>query len=184
MPVKKHHPAKGLKKPVNQTVLHMIREPAVPNNSGAEQLAQYEMKLEPIVDKKTYDNFLKVIALRVYTEFEKYLKADGIAQPELSLVSFDIRKADNPLACRMSDYVALNARLIVERAFADLKSYVHANMPKVLRDMEAARCDADRLPDFVESRVQRDLMMEIRTIAMIHIPEAKRYSYVSRLKEL
>jgi hypothetical protein len=64
----KHQSTKHLKKPGKQTVLK-YQEPAMPNNSGTEQLAQYEMKLEPIVDKKTYDNFLKAIAMRVYTEF-------------------------------------------------------------------------------------------------------------------
>jgi hypothetical protein len=179
----KHQSTKHLKKPDKQTVLQ-YQEPAMPNNSGTEQLAQYEMKLEPIVDKKTYDSFLKAIAMRVYTEFDKSLKGEGIARPELSLVGFDFRKTDSPAEIRMSDYVALNARLIVERAFVDIHSYAHNFMPKVFRDMDADKSNVDKLHAYIESKVQRDLMMEIRTIAMIHIPEKDRYSYVSKLKEL
>jgi len=179
----KHHSTKQLKKPAKQTVLE-FREPAMPNNSGTEQLAQYELKLEPIVDKKTYDNFLKAIAMRVYTEFDNALKSEGIARPELSLVGFDFRKTDSPAETRMSDYMSLNARLIVERAFVDSQGYAHAFMPKVFRDMEADKSNADKLHAYIELKVLRDLMMEIRTIAMIHIPDNERFKYISKLKEL
>ena len=183
MAAAKHHSTKNLKKPGQQTVLQ-YQEPVLPNNSGTEQLAQYEMKLEPIVDKKTYDNFLKVIAMRVYTEFDTALKSEGIIRPELSLVGFDFRKTDSPAETRMADYMALNARLIVERAFVDIQSYAQNFMPKVFRDMDADKSNVDKLHTYIESKVQRDLMMEIRTIAMIHIPVNERFTYISKLKEL
>lgn len=183
MPVKKHHSTKHLKRPTTQSVLQ-FEEPPMPNNSGTEQLAQYELKLEPIVDRKTYDHFLKSIAMRIYGEFEKALKADGVARPEVCLVGFDAAKIDTPAETRMSDYVALNARLIVEKAFVDLHGYVHTYMPRVFREMEADRNGPSDILPYVESKVQRDLMMEIRAIAMIHIPVNERFSYISKLKEL
>lgn len=184
MPAKKHHSTtKHLKRPATQSVLQ-FKEPAMPNNSGTEQLAQYELKLEPIVDKKTYDNFLKAIAMRVYTEFEKTLQSEGVARPELCIVGFDISKIDTPAEVRMSEYVALNARLIVERAFVDIRDYAHSNMPRVFREMEADKNTSDDLIPYIESKVQRDLTMEIRAIAMIHIPDAEKFSYVSKLKQL
>lgn len=184
MPVKKHHSAKHLKKPAGQQTVLQFREPAMPDNSGSEQLAQYELKLEPIVDKKTYDNFLKAIAMRVYAEFEKALKSEGVGRPELSLVGIDLKKAVSPAEIRMADYMALNARLIVDRAFVDIHSYASTYMPRAFRDMEADKGSSGDILPYIESKVQRDLMMEIRTIAMIHIPIDERYSYISKLKEL
>jgi hypothetical protein len=102
----------------------------------------------------------------------------------LCLVGFDFRKTDSPAEIRMSDYMALNARLIVERAFVDIQSYAHNFMPKVFRDMDADNSNSDKLHAYIESKVQRDLMMEIRTIAMIHIPVDERFTYISKLKEL
>jgi len=183
--VKKHQSTDRLKKPDNQ-ILMDFEEPEISNNSDTEQLACYEMKLEPIVDKTTYDTFLKAIAMRVYIDFEKTLKDEGIDQPELYLVGFNTCKIESPVEIRMSEYVALNARMIVERAFMDLRTFVQACMPRVLREMEAIEGgddDAD-FQLFVESKVQRDLMMEIRAIAMIHIPVDQRFSYVNKLKEL
>jgi hypothetical protein len=172
-----------MKRPATQSVLQ-FKEPAMPNNSGTEQLAQYELKLEPIVDKKTYDNFLKTIAMRVYTDFEKALKSEGVSRPELCLVGFDTAKIDTPAEIRMSEYVALNSRLIVERAFVDICSYAHSYMPRVFREMEADKNTSDDIIPYIESKVQRDLMMEIRAIAMIHIPDAEKFSYISKLKLL
>jgi hypothetical protein len=37
---------------------------------------------------------------------------------------------------------------------------------------------------YLEGKVQHDIMMEIRAIAMRHIPEAERYSYRHKLKVL
>ncbi len=183
MPVKKHHSTKHLKKPAAQTILK-FEEPAMPDNSGSEQLAHYELKLEPIVDKKTYDNFLKAIAMRVYSEFEKALKSEGVATPELCLVGIDLKKAATPAEIRMADYVALNARLIVDRAFVDIRSYAHTYMPRAFREMEADKSSSGDIVPYIEAKVQRDLVMEIRTIAMLHIPMDDRFSYVSKLKEL
>jgi len=184
VPVDKHQSAMSLKKPGKQ-VLMDFEEPAIANNSGTEQLACYEMKLEPIIDKTTYDNFLKAIAMRVYIDFEKTLKDEGIDRPELYLVGFDICKIESPAEIRMSEYVALNARMIVERAFMNLGTFVQACMPRVLREMDAIEGGDDiDFQLFVESKVQRDLMMEIRAIAMIHIPVDQRFSYINRLKEL
>src|SRR5208337_272342 len=82
-------------------------------HKAAEQIEplQADLSLSPIVDKKSYDRFLKVISLRVYTEFEKTLKDAGVPRPELELVGFDLKKKTAESDARMSNYVALNARL-------------------------------------------------------------------------
>nr|WP_148266653.1 hypothetical protein [Methanocella arvoryzae] len=183
MPVKKHHSTKHQKKTSAQTVLQ-FQEPAMSDGSGSESLAHYEFKLEPIVDKKTYDSFLKAIALRIYSEFERTLKGEGIDRPELSLVGLDLKKAATPVEIRMAEYVALNARLIVDRAFVDIQGYAHTYMPRAFREMEADKSSEGDIVPYVELKIQRDLVMEIRTIAMLHIPDAERFSYVSKLKEL
>jgi hypothetical protein len=145
-----------------------------------EQVTPHEMKLEPITDRRSYDAFLKTISLRIYHEFETSLREEGMERPEICLVGFDLNKMATPSELRMSDYVALNARLIVEKAFVDLPEYAAKHMPSVLRQMDAR---GGELAGHVESKVQRDLVMEIRALAMQHIPDAERYRYVSKLKE-
>jgi hypothetical protein len=97
-----------------------------------------------------------------------------------SLVGLDIGKAATPSELRMGDYVALNARLIVEKAIVDLPEFAAKHMPRVMRLMET---HGGKLAGHMESKVQRDLVMEIRAIAMQHIPEADRFRYISKLKE-
>lgn len=180
MPVRKSH-GKTLKKPGKQTVLQI--QPPVKNNSGTEQLAQYEMKLEPISDKKSYENFVKITSMKIYREFEKSLRNEGVDRPEIMLVGFDAGNTSTPAGVRMAEYLALNARLMTERAFMDLTGYVKSFMPRVAREMEFDRSDDAQLLNYVESRIRRDLMMEIRVIAMLHIPEEERFRYVGKLKE-
>jgi hypothetical protein len=69
---------------------------------------------------------------------------------------------------------------MVEKAFADLPGYAAKHMPRVMRHMEA---EGGELATRVESKIQRDLTMEIRAFAMQHIPEGERYHYISKLKE-
>jgi hypothetical protein len=174
-------PSKISKKQSRQSVLQEPRREPEPKTQASEQIAPHEMKLEPIVDRRSYDRFLKTIALRIYHEFENSLKAEGVERPEVALVGLDIRKVDTPSALRMADYLALNARLIVETAFADLPEYAAKHMPAVMREMQAT--GGDNLAGYVEGKVQRDLLMEIRAIAMVHIPDGERYKYISKLKE-
>ena len=181
-------PSKILKKSGKQSTLQgpvPVSRPAKEKTVGSqppaeEQLAPLEMKLEPITDKRSYDTFLKTIALRVYHEFETSLRDEGVERPEISLVGFDAAKATTPAEVRMGDYVALNARLMVEKAFVNLPEYAAKDMPRVMRHMEAEGGD---LATRVESKVQRDLTMEIRAFAMQHIPEGERFRYINKLKE-
>jgi hypothetical protein len=175
-------PSKISKKPAKQSTL---QEPKLnplkrPEQPVSEQVAPHEMKLEPITDRTSYDRFLKTIALRVYHEFETSLRDEGVERPEISLVGFDPVKAATPAEVRMGDYVALNARMMAEKAFADLPDYAAKHMPRVMRHMEA---EGGELAERVESKIQRDLTMEIRAFAMQHIPEGERYHYISKLKE-
>jgi len=144
--------------------------------------ANIEASLSPIIDRKSYDRFIKTISLRIYTEFEKTLRDAGVTRPELALVGFDLKKAAADLDVRMSNYVALNARLIREKAFVDGPDYAVKYMPRVMREMQE-RGTAD-LEGHMESKIQHDIMMEIRTIAMVHIPESERFDYRSKLKVL
>ena len=89
--------------------------------------------------------------------------------------------AETQSEVRMSDYLVLNARLIVEKAFVDMQEYAVKHMPRVMREIHAT--GGDNLAGYVEGKVQRDLVMEIRAIAMQHIPEGERYRYISKLKE-
>jgi hypothetical protein len=181
-------PSKILKKSGKQSTLHEpspVSRPAKEKTVGSqppaeEQLAPLEMKLEPITDKRSYDTFLKTIALRVYHEFETSLRGEGVERPEICLVGFDAGKTTTPAEVRMGDYVALNARLMVEKAFVNLPEYAAKDMPRVMRHMEAEGGD---LATRVETKVQRDLTMEIRAFAMQHIPEAERFRYINKLKE-
>jgi hypothetical protein len=181
-------PSKILKKSGKQSTLqepvHVSRHAKETTENRqpptSEQVAPHEMKLEPITDRRSYDAFIKTIALRVYHEFETSLVGEGVERPEIILVGFDMGKAATPTDVRMADYVALNGRLIVETAFADLPDYAVKHMPRVVRQMDA---HGGELAGHVESKVQRDLVMEIRAIAMQHIPDAERYRYVSKLKE-
>lgn len=144
--------------------------------------ANIEASLSPIADRKSYDRFIKTISLRIYTEFEKTLRDAGVARPELALVGFDLKKAAADLDIRMSNYVALNARLILEKAFVDSYDYAVNYMPRVMREMREK--DTADLAGHMESKIQHDIMMEIRTIAMVHIPESERFSYRNKLKVL
>jgi hypothetical protein len=144
--------------------------------------AQVEQDLSPIIDRKTYDKFIKAISLRVYLEFEKTMREEGVQRPEIVLVGFDLKKTTTEMEVRMSNYVALNARLILEKAFVDRYDYVTKHMPRVMREMHEA--GSSDVSDYMESKVQHDLMMEIRSIAMVHIPEDQRFSYISKLKVL
>lgn len=141
-----------------------------------------ETSLSPIVDKRSYDHFIKVISLRIYVEFEKTMKDAGLEKPELSLVGFDLKKAVSATDLRMADYIALNARLIQERAFVDQSDFASRYMPRVMRQM--AEEGAGDIGGYIEGKVQHDIMMEIRAIAMQHIPEGERYSYRNTLKVL
>jgi hypothetical protein len=138
------------------------------------------MKLEPITDKGSYDRFLKTIALRIYHEFETSLRDEGVERPDVTLVGFDMGKTTTPAEVRMADYMALNARLIVEKAIVDLPEFAGRHMPRVMRLMET---HGGKLAEHMEGKVQRDLVMEIRAIAIQHIPEADRFRYISKLKE-
>ena len=175
-------PSKILKKSGKQSTLQEPRsQQARPQEPPvSEQVAPHEMKLEPITDKLSYDRFLKTIGLRIYNEFDTSLRGDGMERPDIVLVGFDMGKATTPSEIRMADYLALNARLVVEKAFIDMPEFAERHMPRVMRLMET---HGGKLAEHVESKVQRDLLMEIRAIAMQHIPEAERYRYISKLKE-
>ncbi|MCD1295612.1 hypothetical protein CUJ83_11440 [Methanocella sp. CWC-04] len=147
------------------------------------QVKPFEMELSPIIDKKSYDNFIKVISLRIYSDFERSLKSEGIEKPELSLVGFNLAKVSSELETKMANYVCINSRLIMDRAFVDVHDYAARFMPRVIREMHANGASGDHLPEYVESKVQRDIMMEIRAIALQHIPDEERYSYANKLKE-
>ncbi len=144
--------------------------------------AHVEQDLSPIIDRKSYDKFIKAISLRVYLEFDKTMREEGVPRPEIVLVGFDLKKRTSDMEIRMSNYVALNARLILEKAFVDRYDYVTKHMPRVMREMQEA--GSTDVGDYMESKVQHDLMMEIRSIAMVHIPEDQRFSYISKLKVL
>ena len=144
--------------------------------------ANIEANLSPIVDRKSYDRFIKTISLRIYGEFEKTLRDAGVARPELALVGFELRKTTSDLDIKMSNYVALNARLILEKAFVDSRDYAMKFMPRVMREMQE-RGTTD-LAGHMESKIQHDIMMEIRTIAMVHIPESERFDYRNKLMVL
>ncbi len=175
-------PSKILKKQGKQSTLQEPRQAQAerPSPQAGEQVAPHEMKLEPITDKRSYDLFLKTIGLRVYHEFETSLRNEGIERPEIALVGFDMEKTTTPAEVRMGDYVALNSRLIVEKAIVDLPEFASEHMPRVMRLRET---HGGELAALMESKVQRDLVMEIRAIAMQHIPDAERYRYISKLKE-
>jgi hypothetical protein len=146
-----------------------------------ERPGRVDDSLSPIVDKKSYDRFIKAISLRIYVDFEKTLSGTGVDKPELSLVGFDLKRSATEMDVRMADYIALNARLMLERAFVDRYDFA-SNMPRVMRQMaEDGSCD---ISAYLEGKVQHDIMMEIRAIAMNHIPEAERYSYRHKLKVL
>lgn len=144
--------------------------------------ARWEESLSPIVDKKSYDRFIKIIALRVYSEFEKTLRDAGLEKPELSLVGFDLKRTVTDADVRMADYIALNARVIIDKAFTDRGDFAEKYMPRVMREM-AADGSVDPAAH-MESKVRHDIMMEIRSIAMAHIPEGDRYGYRHKLKVL
>jgi hypothetical protein len=175
-------PSKIAKKPARQATLQ-DRQPEIMHDPAGqdEQLAPHEMKLEPIMDKRSYDHFIRAISLRIYIEFERTICGEGGARPEVALAGFDLRNIDRPEDVRMADYVALNARLIVERAFTDLQGYVARYMPRIAREVET---HGGSLAQHVESKVQRDIVMEIRAIAIQHMPEGDRYSYRHKLKDL
>ncbi len=176
-------PSKISKKPCRQSTLQEPKqEPRrVTEPPANEQIVPHEMKLEPITDKRSYDLFIKTIALRIYNEFETSLRNEGVSRPEISLVGLDVSKAATSSEVRMADYMALNARLIVEKAFIDLPEHAVNHMPRVMRDIHAT--GGDNLAGYVEGKVQRDLLMEVRAIAMVHLPEGERYRYISKLKE-
>jgi len=144
--------------------------------------AKPDENLSLIVDKRSYDRFIKVISLRIYTEFERTLREAGTERPELSLIGFDLKKTANEADVRMSNYIALNARVIMEKAFADPREYAAQNMPRVMHEM--SRTASEDLASHMESKVQHDIMMEIRSIAMQHIPEDERFSYRHKFKVL
>src|SRR5271157_1361660 len=153
-------------------------------HKAAEQIEplHVDLSLAPIVDKRSYDRFIKIISLRVYTEFEKTMKDAGILRPELELVGFDLKKMATETDARMSNYVALNARLILEKAFVDCYDYASKYMPRVMREMHIA--GSVDIAEFMEDKIRHDIMMEIRSIAMVHIPESERYGYRNKLKVL
>lgn len=138
--------------------------------------------LSPITDKRSYDLFIKAISLRIYAEFEKAMREAGIEKPELSLVGFDLKKAATELDVRMANYIALIARLAMERAFVDCYDFASSYMPRVIRHMEED--GSSDVSEYLEGKLQRDIMMEIRSIAMQHIPEEERFSYRHKLKVL
>ena len=144
--------------------------------------AQPDESLALIVDKKSYDHFIKVISLRIYIEFEKTLRDADIQRPALDLVGFDLKKAASESDVRMANYIALNARVILEKAFADPGEFAARYMPRVMHEM--AGSGSTDLAQHMESKVQHDIMMEIRSIAMQHIPEDERYSYRHKFKVL
>ncbi len=146
-----------------------------------EYLGPVDVSLSPIVDKKSYDRFIKAVSLRIYVDFEKTLKAAGVERPELSLVGFDLKRSAAEMDVRMADYIALYSRLILERAFVDRFEFA-SEMPRVMRQM--AEGGPGDVSACLEGKVQHDIMMEIRAIAMLHIPEAERYSYRHKLKVL
>lgn len=146
-----------------------------------EHLKAVDDDLSPIADKRSYDQFIKNISLRIYVDFEKTLSVAGAARPELDLVGFDLKKSATDTEVRMADYIALYSRLILEKAFVDRYDFA-STVPRVVRQM-AANGSSDILA-YLEGKVQRDIMMEIRAIAMQHIPEAERYSYRHKLKVL
>jgi hypothetical protein len=147
-----------------------------------EHLGPVDGSLSPIVDKRTYDRFIKAVSLHIYLEFEKTLKGAGIEKPELSLVGFDLKKSAMEMDMRMADYIALNARLMLERAFVDSYDFASRFTPRVMRQM--AEDGSSDIYAYLEGKVQHDIMMEIRAIAMHHIPEAERFSYRHTLKVL
>jgi ATP-dependent Clp protease adapter protein ClpS len=155
-------------------------EPAV--KSEQVETAHFEMNLSPIIDKRSYDNFIKIISLRIYTEFEKNLHESGVDHPELKLVSFALNKTPTDVDIRMANYVAVNARLVMERAFIDPYSYAEKHMPRVMR--QAHEQGMGTLHECIENKVQHDIMMEIRSIAIMHMPEDERFRHINRLKEL
>ena len=146
------------------------------------ETSRLDMNLVPIVDRRSYDNFIKVISLRIYTEFEKNLRESGIEQPELRLVKFDLGKTPTETDARMANYVAVNAHLVVEKALVDPQSYAEKHMPRVMHQVH--ELGVDKFNECIESKVQRDIMMEIRSIAIMHVPEEMRFRYISNLKEL
>lgn len=161
-----------------------LSDNAPKNANECNTIATYEMNLSPIVDKKSYDSFIKTISMHIYREFDNNMRNEGIERPEIMLVGFDMKKSVSERDIRMANYVAINSRLIIERAFVDMQDYALKYMPRVMREMSQSECGPDKLAEFVESKVQKDIMMEIRAIAMQHIPDDERYSYVSKLKEL
>ena len=146
-----------------------------------EHLGPVDSSLSPIVDKKSYDQFIKAVSLRIYVDFEKTLKEAGAERPELSLVGFDLKRSASETDVRMVDYIALYSRLILERAFVDRYDFA-SKMPRVMRQM--AEDGSSDISTYLEGKVQHDIMMEIRAIAMHHIPEAERFSYRHKLKVL
>jgi hypothetical protein len=144
--------------------------------------AHPDENLTLIIDKKSYDRFIKVISLRVYTEFERTLRETGVHRPELALVGFDLKKAALESDVRMSNYIALNARIMIEKAFADPEEFASKYMPRVMHEMAAS--GSAGLRSHIEGKVQHDIMMEIRSIAMQHIPESERYGYRHKFKVL
>ena len=177
-------PSKILKKAKQSTLQepgHEQRHEQRHESAAGAQIVPHEMKLEPIKDKHSYDRFMKTISLRIYHDFETSLREEGVERPEISLVGFDVLRVATLSEQRMSDYVALNARMIVEKAFVDLPEHAAKHMPRVMRHMDA---HGGEVADHVEDRVKHDIMMEIRALAMLHIPEEERYRYISKLKEL
>lgn len=182
--VKKNNKASPPKKSGRQASLCEDAPPKKdPCQETKEAVAQHEINFSPITDRKSYDSFIKNISIKIYTDFDNTLRSGGIERPELSLVGFDLKKASSELEEKMVNYVAMNARLIVDRAFTDIHEYAHNHMPRVLREMHQTGSEIDRLPEFVEGKVQRDIVMEIRAIAMNHIPDEEKYKHASKLKE-
>jgi hypothetical protein len=97
-------------------------------------------------------------------------------------VGFDLKRAVTESDVRMSNYIALNARVIMEKAFANPDGFAAKYMPRVMRELTISG-SAD-LAGHMESKVQHDIMMEIRSIAMQHIPESERFSYRHKFKVL
>lgn len=147
-------------------------------DNGAE-LTSFEMKLSPIVDKRSYDAFIRSLSMGIYLDFERTLKEQAVERPELRIVGLDLTKATTEMETRMADYVALNARLTRERAFVDIDGYVEQYLPRIARESDSK----EKLLEYVESRVQRDIAMEIRAIAIQHIPDEERYRYMHKFKE-
>ncbi len=137
--------------------------------------------LSPITDKRSYDAFIKAISVRIYAEFEKAMREAGIEKPELSLVGLDLKKTTG-MDLRMANYIALIARLATEKAFVDRYAFASSYMPGIIRHMEED--GSSDISGYLEGRIQRDIMMEIRSIAMQHIPEEERFSYRHKLKVL